>query len=60
MIWRKSSFGTQSMHGCLFVERMLTVIETCRLQKRRMFDHITKAVEGLVTKQPAPSLLPGV
>ena len=60
VIWRKSSFGTQSMQGSLFVERMLTVIETCRIQKRSVFDYVTKAVEARVAKQPAPSLLPGV
>ena len=34
VIWRKLSFGTQSADGSRFVETMLTVIETCRQQKR--------------------------
>jgi len=59
VIWRKLSFGTQSMQGSLFVERMLTVIETCRLQERSVFSYVTEAVEARVAKQPAPSLLPG-
>jgi transposase len=58
VIWRKSSFGTQSLQGSIFVERMLTVIDTCRLQKRSVFDHVTMEVEARVAKNPAPSLLP--
>ena len=37
VIWRKLSFGTQSAGGSRFVETMLTVIETCRQQKRNAF-----------------------
>jgi transposase len=33
VIWRKTSFGTQSTNGSRFVETMLTVVETCRQQK---------------------------
>ena len=35
VIWRKLSFGTQSAGGSRFVETMLTVIETCRQQRRQ-------------------------
>src|ERR1700677_2360184 len=44
VIWRKLSFGTQSAAGSRFVETMLTVIETCRQQRRNAFAHITAAV----------------
>jgi transposase len=37
VIWRKLSFGTQSSAGSWFVERLLTVVETCRRQKRNVF-----------------------
>ena len=37
VIWRKLSFGTQSASGSRFLETMLTVIETCRQQKRNTF-----------------------
>ena len=37
VIWRKLSFGTQSAAGSQFVERLLTVIETCRRQRRNTF-----------------------
>ena len=60
VIWRKLSFGTQSATGSRFVETMLTVIETCRQQRRNAFAFITAAVEAHLAHQPAPSLLPGV
>ena len=32
VLWRRASHGTQSEHGSRFVERILTVVETCRQQ----------------------------
>lgn len=60
VIWRKLSFGTQSAAGSRFVETMLTVIETCRQQRRNAFAFVTSAVESHLAHQPAPSLLPRV
>jgi len=59
VIWRKLSFGTQSADGSRFVETMLTVIETCRQQRRNAFAFLTRAVEAHLAHQLAPSLLPG-
>jgi transposase len=59
VIYRKLSFGTQSAAGSRFVERMLTVSETCRLQSRSIFGYLTAAVEAHFHRQSAPSLLPG-
>ena len=58
VIWRKLSFGTQSAAGSRFVETMLTVIETCRQQRRNAFAFLTCAIEAHLNHQPAPSLLP--
>ena len=58
VIYRKLSFGTQSESGSRFIERMLTVSETCRLQKRSMYDYLTEAVIAHFSKQAPPSLLP--
>ena len=58
VIYRKLSFGTQSQSGSRFIERMLTVSETCRLQKRSIFGYLTAAVEAHFQSHPAPSLLP--
>ncbi len=58
VIYRKLSFGTQSESGSRFIERMLTVSETCRLQKRSVYNYLTEAVTAHFSNQPAPSLLP--
>ena len=58
VLWRKSSFGTQSERGNLFVERMMTTTTTCKLQKRNRHDYITEAVASHLKNEPAPSLLP--
>jgi transposase len=60
VIWRKLSFGTQSVRGSRFVETLLTVIETCRQQGRNAFSFLTRAVEAHLARQSAPSLLPGM
>jgi transposase len=59
VIWRKLSFGTQSASGSRFVERLLTVVETCRRQRRHTFAWLTAAVHTHHCRQTAPSLLPG-
>jgi transposase len=60
VIWRKLSFGTQSAKGSRFVETILTVVETCRMQSRNSFDYLTRAIEAHLAGQPTPSLLIGV
>ena len=58
VLWRKQSFGTQSERGSEFVERLLTVCGTCKLQGRNVLDYLTQAIEASVLGQAAPSLLP--
>lgn len=58
VIWRKLSFGTQSARGSEFVERMLTVIETARQQKRDVLAYLSHAVRCHFAHQTPPSLLP--
>lgn len=57
VIWRKLSFGTQSARGSRFVERMLSVIETCRQQKRDVFAWMVETVQAHLADQKPPSLL---
>ena len=57
VIWRKLSFGTQSARGSRFVERMLTVIETCRRQQRNVFAWLTAAVAAYQHGRTRLSLL---
>lgn len=56
VIYRKLSFGTQSEAGSRFIERMLTVSETCRIQNRSVFQWMTDAVDASLHGRPAPSL----
>jgi transposase len=58
VIWRKLSFGTQSASGSRFVERMLTVIETCRRQGRDVFSWLVEAVQAATDRKPMLSLSP--
>ncbi|WP_145286487.1 IS66 family transposase [Pirellulimonas nuda] len=60
VIWRKLSFGTQSAAGSRFVERMLTVIETCRQQTRNPLTYLTQAITAQLHRRDPPSLLHGV
>lgn len=60
VIWRKLSFGTQSVGGSRFVETLLSVVETCRQQNRSAFAFVRDAVARHFRNQPAPSLLAGV
>src|SRR6185369_8540956 len=59
VIWRKTSFGTDSPNGSRFVERVLTVVTTLRIQKRNVLDYMTQACEAALHGRPAPSLLVG-
>ena len=60
VIQRKLSFGTQSDKGSRFLERMLSVSETCRLQQRSAYDYLIQAVSASFSKNPPPSLLPAL
>ena len=57
VIYRKLSFGTQSEAGSRFVERMLTISETCRLQGKSVFTYLTAAMKAKDSSKPIPSLL---
>lgn len=58
VLWRKTSFGTQSERGNRYVERMMTVTTCCHLQDRNVLDYLTQAVQSHISKQAPPSLLP--
>lgn len=51
--WRKTSLGTDSVRGSRFVERILTVVASCRSQGRGVLEFLTQAVKG-----EKPSLVP--
>jgi hypothetical protein len=58
VVWRRRSFGTQSVEGSRFAERLLTVVTTLRQQERDVLDYLTVACTAALWEQPAPSLLP--
>jgi transposase len=58
VLWRKMCFGTQSERGNRFVERILTVTASCRLQQRNPIEYLVDALRAHFLGRPAPSLLP--
>lgn len=58
VIYRKLSGGTDSEAGSRFVERMLTVVATCRQQEISVLDYLTRCYRAHQDGQPVPSLLP--
>lgn len=58
VLWRKGSFGTQSKKGSRFMERMMSVSQTCRLQGRHLLSFVTQAIEHAIGgRDTAPSLV---
>jgi transposase len=58
VMYRKTSFGTQSPEGSRFVERILTAVTTLKLQQRSVLDYLTDALHAHRRGLAAPSLLP--
>jgi transposase len=56
VIWRKTSYGTDSERGSRFVERVLTVVATLRLQGRDVLDYVTDACVARIQGRSAPGL----
>jgi transposase len=59
VLWRKKSFGCVSAGGCRFVERILTVVQTLRLQRRPVWAFLQESIAAHRAHQPPPSLLMG-
>jgi transposase len=57
VLWRKRSFGCWSPAGCRFVERILTVVQTCRLQGQNVLEYLHNALCAHRSKQSCPKLL---
>ena len=57
VLWRKSSFGTQSERGARYVERILTVCATCRLQGRSIIEYLRDVCHCHLNDIPVPSLI---
>ena len=57
VLWRKTSFGCHSADGCRFVERMLTVVQTLRLQQRNVLNFLHDTLRAHRTGQALPQLI---
>jgi transposase len=58
VLWRKNAFGCHSDEGCRFVERILTAVQTLRLQGRPVLPYRCDALVAHRNGLKAPSLLP--
>lgn len=59
VLWRKGSGGTDSQRGSRFVERVLSVRETCRQQGRGLMAYLEECCQARLEGKALPSLLPG-
>jgi transposase len=57
VLWRKDSFGCVGEEGCRFVERMLSVVQTLRLQGRGVLDFLTRTLTAHRAGRPLPALV---
>lgn len=60
VIWRRTSFGSQTQAGSVFVQRMLTVVTTLKSQQRNVLEFLTQALAAARENKSVPSLLPEV
>jgi transposase len=58
VLWRRRSFGCHSERGCRFVERLLTVVQTLRLQGRTVVHFLQHAITAARQGFATPKLLP--
>jgi hypothetical protein len=57
VLGRKLSLHTQAKRGDLFIERILTVVQTCRRRGRLVAEYLTSVVKAPLTGEPSPSLI---
>jgi transposase len=57
VLWRKGSFGSESIAGSCFAERLLTVAATCRQQGRSLVHFLVAAGEAKLRDSLPPSLI---
>ena len=60
VLWRKTSFGTQSKAGSVFVGRILTVVSSLRSQNRDILDFLCESIRAKRNGEQTPSLIPTV
>ncbi len=58
VLWKKTSFGSQSENGSIFVARMLTVVSSLRSQNRNVLEFIRETITAHRRGLSTPSLVP--
>lgn len=58
VLWRRTSFGSQSQAGSVFVARILTVVTSLRSQNRQVLSFLTEAIQAARNQTTPPSILP--
>jgi transposase len=58
VLLRKTSGGTDSAQGSRFVERVLTVVDTCRRQGKKVLAYLSACIESWRQDRAPPSLVP--
>lgn len=58
VVWRKTSYGTESEAGSRFVGNILTVVASCRQQGKNVLEFLTRCCAAACRGEAAPSLLP--
>jgi transposase len=59
VLWRKTSGGTDSPHGSRFVERVLTVVQTCQQQGKKVLEYVSDCIQAWRHGRAPPALLAG-
>jgi transposase len=57
VLWRRTSTGTQTADGDRFVERILSIRETCRCQDRPMHPYLVDVHKARLSGAPIPTPL---
>lgn len=57
VLWRKISFGNKSARGEQFVERILSVVETLKIQGQNIFDYLVACFSARSKCQSIPSFV---
>jgi transposase len=57
VLWRKTNTGTQTADGDRFIERILSIRETCRCQNRPLHPYLVDVHNARLTGAPIPTPL---
>ena len=59
VLWRNSNGGPESEAGSRFLERILSIVATCRQQNRNVLEFLADCCCARLDSNDAPTLRPG-